>query len=307
MRKTATFYATTVAGFTIVPDKVNGSKHTAVLIHLHVAALLLGGTALFSKLISYSAVDIIAYRTLICGLVLVAIAKAMKQKLWPGQLRHLLLLILCSALFTVHWTAYFQAMKVSTVAIGIVSMFTFPVMTVLLEPLINKTRLEPVDVLMGVLVLFGVFLIVPQFDLDNNITQGVLFGLCSALAVALRNIFVARWLSQYSAFSIMSFHALVSAAILLPISSVAVANISPYNWGLLFLLGTVFTAIPHTQKTYGLLHESAKTVSMIVSLQVVYATIFAYLLLGEVANWQTITGGGLILFAAIFESLRARK
>lgn len=294
------------AGFIAMPSN-SPVSHSNVIIHLHIAALLLGGTALFSKLIPYSAVDIIAYRTLICGLVLVAIAKAMKQPLWINNISHLLLLLFCSSLFTVHWTAYFHAMQVSTVAIGIVSMFTFPVMTVLLEPLFNKTRIQGFDLGMGLLVLIGVFLIVPQFSLDNNVTQGVLFGLISALAVALRNIFVAKWLSRYSAFTIMSYHALVSSVILLPISAVAITSISLNNWALLFLLGTIFTAIPHTQKTYGLLHKSAKTVSMIVSLQVVYATIFAYFLLGEVANWQTILGGGLILFAALAESLRSQK
>jgi len=280
--------------------------HKAILIHLHIGALLLGGTALFSKLIPYSAIDIIAYRALICGLILLVIALFLKHKLLLRNTKTLLLLLFCSALFTLHWTAYFQAMKLSSVAIGIVSMFTFPVITVFLEPLIKKAKLHMQDALMGLLVLLGVGLLVPTFSLSNSITAGVAFGLLSALAVALRNILVSKYLTAISPFTIMCYHGLVSALILLPFVEIAANEISPTNWGLIILLGTIFTAIPHTQKTHALRYESAKTVSMIISLQVVYASIFAYLLLGEVVDLKTLIGGSLILFAAVYESVFAK-
>lgn len=280
--------------------------HKTILIHLHIGALLLGGTALFSKLIPYSAVDIIAYRALICGLILLVIALFLKHKLLLKDTKILLLLLFCSALFTIHWTAYFQAMQLSSVAIGIVSMFTFPVITVFLEPLIKKTKLHIQDALMGLIVLLGVVLLVPSFSLSNSITVGVAFGLLSALAVALRNILVSKYLAAVSPFTIMCYHGLVSALILLPFAEITPHEINPTNWGLIILLGTIFTAIPHTQKTYALRHGSAKTVSMIISLQVVYATIFAYLLLGEVVDLKTLIGGSLILFAAVYESVFAK-
>jgi drug/metabolite transporter (DMT)-like permease len=278
-----------------------------IITQLHISALLLGGTALFSKLIPYSAIDIISYRTLICGLLVLGIALALKHKILIKNKFHLMLLIFCSLLFTLHWTAYFHSMQISSVAVGIVSMFTFPVITVFLEPLIKKTRIHIIDIVMAVIVLFGVSLIVPEFSLSNNITAGVAFGVLSGFAVALRNVIVSKWLTQYSAFTIMTFHSLISALVLLPFTTVAAGSISSYEWFLLILLGSVFTAIPHTQKTYALLHKSAKTVSMIISLQVVYATIFAFLLLGEYVEFNTLVGGSLILFAAVFESIKAKR
>ena len=278
-----------------------------IITQLHVSALLLGGTALFSKLIPYSAIDIISYRTVICGIIVLCIALALKHKILIENKFHLFLLVICSLLFTVHWTAYFHSMQVSSVAVGIVSMFTFPVITVFIEPLIKKTQLHLVDILMAVIVLFGVSLIVPEFSLNNDITAGVAFGILSGFAVALRNVIVSKWLNQYSAFTIMTFHSLISAMVLLPFATVTVGSISSYEWCLLVLLGSVFTAIPHTQKTYALLHKSAKTVSMIISLQVVYASIFAYLLLGEYVELNTLIGGSLILFAAVFESIQSKK
>lgn len=285
-------------------SKTHESKY---ILHLHIAALLFGGTALFSKIIPYSAVDIIAFRTLVCGIVVGGIALLFKQGLIVKNLKKLILLVFCSLLFTVHWTAYFQAMQLSSVAVGIISMFTFPVMTVFLEPLIKDTKLHAVDVLMALLVIVGVFFMVPSLSLNNDITAGITFGLLSALAVSIRNILVSKYLSQHiSAFTIMTYHSFISAAVLLPFISINVGDISDENWLLIILLGSIFTAIPHTQKTFALKHASAKTVSMIVSLQVVYASVFAFLLLNEKLELTTIIGGSLILFAAFYESVWAK-
>lgn len=286
---------------------MSSRSESRYILHLHVAALLFGGTALFSKLLPYSAVDIIAYRTLICGIVIIGICLAFKQTLFIRNLKQLCLLILCSLLFTVHWTAYFQAMQLSTVAIGIIAMFTFPVMTVFLEPLIKDTRLHFSDICMALLVFLGVFLMVPTLSISNNITAGVAFGLLSAFAVSIRNILVSKYLSQkISAFTIMTYHAMISAAVLFPFVTTNYSTFSLKEVVLLLLLGTVFTAIPHTQKTFALKYASAKKVSMIVSLQVVYASVFAYLLLGEGLELTTLIGGGLIMFAAFYESVWAK-
>lgn len=277
------------------------------ILHLHIAALLFGGTALFSKIIPYNAVDIIAFRTLICGIIVGAIALLFKQGLIVRDIKKLAILIVCSLLFTTHWTAYFQAMQLSSIAIGIISMFTFPVMTVFLEPLIKDSKLHMIDILMAVLVITGVFLMVPSLSLSNNITAGVAFGLLSALAVSIRNILVSKYLSQHiSAFTIMTYHSFISAAVLLPFISISVTEITGVNWLLIILLGSIFTAIPHTQKTFALKYASAKTVSMIVSLQVVYASLLAFLLLNEKLELTTIIGGSLILFAAFYESVWAK-
>lgn len=277
------------------------------ILHLHLAALLFGGTALFSKIIPYNAVDIIAFRTLVCGIVVGAIALLFKQGLIIKDIKKLLLLVVCSLLFTVHWTAYFQAMQLSSVAIGIISMFTFPVITVFLEPLLKDTKLHLTDIIMAILVVIGVFFMVPSFSLSNHISAGIAFGLLSALAVSIRNILVSKYLSQHiSAFTIMTYHSFISAAVLLPFISINVGEITATNWYLIILLGSIFTAIPHTQKTFALKHASAKTVSMIVSLQVVYASLFAFILLNERLELTTIIGGSLILFAAFYESVWAK-
>jgi len=41
-----------------------------------------------------------------------------------------------------HWITYFYALKLSNVAIGMLSLFTFPVIIALLEPLFSKIKFD---------------------------------------------------------------------------------------------------------------------------------------------------------------------
>jgi len=48
-------------------------------------------------------------------------------------------------------------MQVSTIGIAVVSLFTFPMITTLVEPLIHKRKPELKHILLGLLVVIGVF------------------------------------------------------------------------------------------------------------------------------------------------------
>ena len=64
----------------------------------------------------------------------------------------------------------------------------------------------------------------------------------------------------------------------------------------------VFTALPHVLFAFSLLHLKAKTASLVACMQVVFATTFAAILLGEMPNTTTVLGGSIVVGAAMFES-----
>ena len=138
---------------------------------------------------------------------------------------------------------------------------------------------------------------VPAFDVDNEVFLGVAWGLCSALLFSFRNIIQRRKLAHYSAQQTLFYQVLVIVLVLLPFLQVPLAAVSTWQWGQLFVLGVLFTALPHGLFMHGLRFLKAKTVSLIACLQIVHASLFAALLLGE---WPTpsVAVGGLIVFAA---------
>ncbi|NOQ88583.1 MAG: EamA family transporter, partial [Gammaproteobacteria bacterium] len=169
------------------------------LLAVHAAVLIFGFTALFSKLLTLPALEITFYRSVIAFLVIAVYVAYKKQSFLLGSSKDYMMAGLLGTLLATHWVSYFYAMQVSTVAIGVIALYTFPVITVFLEPLFKGEKPHGADIISSIAVLFGIYLIVPDFSLDNSTALGVAAGVFSALMLSLRNIMQRRFFSGYSA------------------------------------------------------------------------------------------------------------
>lgn len=283
------------------------SNKVQSFIGLHISVLMLAGTALFSKLIQLSAIDITVLRSIFAALALLGLLLIGRQQLALHKRKDYFIVLALGVLLGAHWLTYFHAMQVSTVAIGLIALYTFPVMTVFLEPLFLGERPHYQDVISGFMVILGIYLMVPTFDLSNDIMLGVSWGLLSAVFYALRNVVQKHYFNHYPAKISLFYQILVVTVMVLPIMSEQPWTLGSSQWGLIILLGAVFTAIPHALFLNSFKHYKAKTASLIACLQVVYATILAALIIDEIPSWSTIIGGTIIVSAAAYESLRANK
>ncbi len=91
-----------------------------------------------------------------------------------------------------------------------IAFFTYPVMTVLIEPLINKTQIKLLDVISGMTVLIGVILLIPEANLDNDITLGIIVGIISTALFTARNLPHKRVVSHYSGPHAMFYQTLIT-------------------------------------------------------------------------------------------------
>lgn len=277
------------------------------LISVHSAVFIFGLTALFSKLIALSALEITLLRSVFAVLALWLFIRSQSESLKLRSRDDYLIVILLGLLLATHWVTYFHAMQVSSVAVGVIALYTFPVITVFLEPMFHGERPHLQDIISALAVLFGIYLLVPEFALEDSTTQGVLWGVFSALLFALRNIIQGRYFSAYPARHALFYQAVVTIVVLLPFGGGSIPEVSNWQWGQLLLLGVVFTALPHTLFAHSLLYFKAKTTSMIACLQVVYATFFAAVLLAELPELTTVLGGMIVVTAAMYESYTAGR
>lgn len=283
------------------------NSHREGLLSVHTSIVIFGLTALFSKLISLSAIEITLLRSIFAVIAIALYIKYLNESfLLKRPLDYFIALILGFFLAT-HWVTYFHAMQVSSVAIGIISLYSYPVITVFLEPLFHGERPHTKDIISGMAVLFGIYLLVPEFTLDNQSTQGVLWGVLSAFLFAMRNIIHRRYFNTYPARHALMYQGLFVIALLIPFSFEIVTHVSQHQWLQLIVLGIIFTALPHTLFANSLLHLKAKTVGLIASMQVVYGTIFAYMFLTEIPTWSTLVGGAIVIVAASYETLSTLK
>jgi drug/metabolite transporter (DMT)-like permease len=277
------------------------------LISLHFTVVLLGGTALFSHLVPLSASDITLMRSVFACIALFLFLRLSSESLTLASRKDYLIAIGLGILMALHWVTYFAAMQYSSVSVGMIALFTFPVITVLIEPFFEKVSLVWQDIVSALTVIAGVYFIVPETSLDNDITLGVLIGVGSAVLYAFRNLIHRKHFKQYSGAKAMAWQTLVIAIFLLPTGSNEITDAPMSAWLMLLLLGTVFTALPHALIAASLRHLRAKTFSLIACMQPFYGVILAVLLLDENPSGNTLLGGILITSASIYETLNTHK
>lgn len=277
------------------------------LLSLHGAITLFGGTALFSQVISLSALDITIIRCFIAASVLGLFFQARRQSLRLDQLSDYGIAILLGILIGTHWVTYFAGMQYAGVAIGMIAFFTFPLMTVLLEPLLHKKLPHWQDLMAGLIGLFGLWLIADGKEHNPEILKGIFTGILSALLFTLRNLLHKYKFSRYNGPQAMFYQTLVAALVLVAWLSEDWQMAGSIDWGLLVLLGIFFTALPHALFATSLRYLSAKTVGLISCMQPVYGTLLAVLILHQVPGWRTVVGGILVVSAAIYETLHGHK
>jgi len=274
---------------------------------LHLTVILLGATALMSKVIPLSAIDITFGRSIIACIVLILIVKLTGSSLRLNRPKDYFIALALGLLMSAHWVTYFAAMQYSTVSVGMIALFTFPVIAVLLEPFFEGIRLVWQDLASALVVFLGIILIVPEVSLDNDITLGIIIGVFSAVLYALRNLFHRKYFSHYTGAHAMAYQTLVIFISLLAFVSEEIFTASSETYLWLIVLGIFLTALPHALIATSLKHLRVKTFALVACMQPFYGVILAIVILDESPNWQTFLGGFLVICAAIYETINAQK
>lgn len=281
------------------------------LLFLHTSVLLFGGTALFSKLIGLSALDITVYRTGVAAIVLFILLTLQKKQISLASAKDYSVAILLGVVVGIHWVTYFAGMQMAGVTVGIIAFFTYPVITVFLEPLLSRSKIsrkpKVKDIVVAVIVLIGIFLLIPEINLGNQATLGIATGILSAFFFSLRNILHKNYFSHYSGPHTMLYQTLVAFLMLGLFIDVPPMEVTKHDWLLIVLVGVVFTAMPHALFASSLRHLSATTAGLISCLQPLYGGVLAFLLLNERVNVLTVIGGLLVISAALFETWSVSK
>lgn len=275
---------------------------------LHLSFFLMSVPAQFAKGIQMPAGILIWWRclfgTIIAFTLLFIIKKARVNKTdfkW---------LIISGLVMGLHWWTYFLSIQLSSVGVGILALFTYPIISVFLEPFFFKTKTAIKQVIGGLGIIGGIYFLIPEFSLTNNVTLGVVIGVASAFFFSLRNILTRKYLSEVPALTTMGYH-ILSAFVLLSIPLIANTDTflvpSKSEAGLILLLASFFTIGSHALVVYSLKHYSVSTIGILGGLQVLYGSLLAFIIFTEIPNVNFYMGAVIILGVSIFETLPLKK
>tara|TARA_B100000767_G_scaffold273645_1_gene304399 strand:+ start:1453 stop:2313 length:861 start_codon:yes stop_codon:yes gene_type:complete len=271
------------------------------------ATLLISTSGVLGRYIALDPPVIIWCRSFLAVVVLYFYCRHQKLNLKILSRKDLPTLLLSGVFMAGHWITYFYALKLSNVALGILSLYTFPVITALLEPLFVQSKLSLIQVFLGLLILVGVYVLLPEFDIENEQVLGVLVGIFSALLYALRTLLLKQHVKKYSGTVIIFHQMIIVCVLLIPflffMDVAAIPSQIPY----LLILAVITTAVGHTLFVKSLNFFEVSTASIISSLQPIFGIILAYFFLNEIPSNNVYVGGLIILFTVVIESLRSKK
>ncbi|MCB0461422.1 MAG: EamA family transporter [Flavobacteriaceae bacterium] len=274
---------------------------------LNLATLFISTSGALGKFIAMPTPVIIWWRSSIALLILFAICKFRKINLKINSKKDLWTFVLSALFMGGHWITYFYSLKFSNVAIGMLSLYTFPVITALLEPLFIKIKLDPIHIFLGFLVLIGIYILAPEFNLESSHVQGILLGLLSALCYSLRILILKQHVINYNGTMLMMYQLLILTIVLAPFLYVMDTSGISTQFPYVLLLAVLTTAIGHTMFVHSLKHFSSSTASIMTSALPVYGIIIAYFFLDEIPSKNVFIGGLLIISTVLIEGIRSRK
>lgn len=277
------------------------------LIQLHLSVILAGGAGLFAKFVAVSPAAITCGRTLFGSLALAVAALLLKSSLRLRSRKDFLMLALSGAVLAVHWWAFFVSIQVSTVAIGLLAFSTFPLFVTFLEPLVFGERLHRHDAITALVVVAGLILVTPQWDMSNHLTQGLLWGILSAFTYAVLALLSRSYVRVYPTLTVAFYQQALAALCALPLALSSPVVPTGRDLAFLIVLGVVFTGFAQGLAVASLRHLRAQTVGVAFGLEPVYGILLAWLLLDEHPAARTLAGGLLICCAVIWASCKHRN
>ncbi|MCI2228642.1 DMT family transporter [Polaribacter sp. MSW13] len=281
--------------------------HLKNIFGLTLATLFISTSGVLGKYIAMPTEVIVWFRAFLAMVFLYVFCKYKKISLTIKSSKDYKPFLISGVLMAAHWITYFYALKLSNVALGILSLYTFPIIIALLEPLFLKVKFNPIYILLGLMVLTGLYILTPEFNIESSQVKGILFGVFSAFCYAVRILILKQHVTNYNGTMLMFYQTAIVTILLLPtlffMDLSGLKNQFPY----LVLLAFLTTAVGHSLMLHSLKFFSASTASIISSLQPVFGIILAFFFLKEIPTINTFLGGSLILLTVVVESIRSRK
>ena len=287
------------------------ASHRIGIISILVALPFVSLTGLFGKFLTIAPLLIVQGRSIFAfGTLLIALL-VMRKKLFFQDYREWIWLMVSGSILGIHWIAFFEAIQVSTVAIGLLSFSSYPLFTTLLEPLFFKEVLRRKNVVAALIVICGLAIMAssseePNAIISGSVIQGLLWGLLAGFGFSVLTLLNRGYVRNHSPLLLTCWQNGFAALVLLPWSLTESWMISGKDWGLLFILGVICTVGGHTLLINGLRHVKAQIASLLIAgLEPVGAIVFALFLLGEIPSLQTLLGGLLIVGTTFLITNRA--
>jgi drug/metabolite transporter (DMT)-like permease len=272
-------------------------------VKLHFIVFLWGFSAILGKLAQVSAVELVFFRAIFA-------TAGMGAVIWftKGQFRvtknDLVKLLLVGLIVALHWLAFFGSARVSNVSVSLVGFATNSLWAALLEPWFNKTKFKKYELILGMMVIVGLYII---FSFDFQYKEGLMLGILAGFTSALFSVYNSRFVKRIPARTITFYEMIgvfIGAGIFLPLYSAMGngINLTPTYMDLFYIavLAGVCSVYAYTVAVELMKRISVFMIQLTLNLEPVYGIVMAVIIFGEKEKMNTnFYIGTLIIMTAV--------
>ena len=254
------------------------------LLQLHLSVFLAGFTGVLGRLITVNESLLVWYRMFFSALILLAISmftKKIKLLHWKKMLP----LIGIGGIIALHWVTFYGSIKYANISIALVCFSAVGFFSSFLDPLISNRKMIMTEVLLGMLVMFGVNLI---FHFDQHFRTGIIFGITSAFLATIFPILNKRFVGKHDADTItfyeigggwMVLNFVVPVYLMFSPVTTYLPNAKDLFW--LLFMSLFCTVLAFNLSVRALSKVSPFTVNLTFNLEPVYGILLAFLFYNE--------------------------
>lgn len=254
-------------------------------LQLHVAVVLLAGTAILGDLISLSAPVLVWWRTIIAsaGIGAFLVYRGTLRTDWLRQKKKFYVL---GAMVALHWICFFGSIKLANASTALICFATITFFTAWIEPWITGRKREMHEVVFGVMVIPGILLIAGKAQ--GDVLIGIIIGILAALLVAIISCYEKKWIHEIDP-EHLTLMQMAGAWIALTgwIGGAHTLGMEdPFwptmlDWIYLLILGLICTSIAWVLAARAIRVVTAYDSLMVINLEPVYGILMALILLND--------------------------
>jgi drug/metabolite transporter (DMT)-like permease len=273
---------------------------------LHFIVFLWGFSAILGKLVSIPAMEMVFYRSILAAIGMGIVMMATKGTFHVTK-PQLARLILIGFIVAFHWVAFFGSARVANVSVSLVGFATNSLWAALLEPWFNRSRIKKFELMLGLVVLLGLYII---FSFDFEYKLGLFLGVVAGFTSALFSVFNARMVRSVPSHTITFYEmtgAFVGLAIFFPVYKISwapggVLHLVPstMDWIYIGLLAAVCSVYAYSTAVELMKKISVFMIQLALNLEPIYGIAMAVLIFGsEEKMGANFYVGALIIMAAV--------
>ena len=281
-------------------------------IQLHAAIFLAGFTGILGRLIELNEALLVWYRMMFASIALLILFFTTK-KISKTIFHDAMLLMGIGGIIALHWVTFYGSIKYANVSVSLVCFSAIGFFSAILDPLISKRKFEWMELLLGCMVIIGIYL---MFHFDPRFRIGILFGIISSLLAAIFPILNKKMMQKHQPETITLYEmsgGFLILTVLLPFyltyspTQQMLPTSADFLW--LLVLSLFCTVLAFNLSVRSLSKISPFTVNLSFNLEPVYGIALAFIFFKEYkeVGLSFYIGIAIIFLTVVIQTLRVYK